>query len=567
VPASFNQKEKRTGSKAAPPRAPNELWGDERSLAFGGLTVVVLAALALRLHGLNLRPFSLGEALSVEVARLPGHEFWRTLLESRRESPLCGVVLRGWIRLGSSEAWIRGLSVLGSVATLPFVYAIGKRLHGVGAGLIAAVLLAINLQNIRCAQEANSFGLALLLATAATYFFVTGVQDARTRDWKWYCVIGVASVYANFVAALVLLAHWFSLRALKPCRVRNKFYGRALKWMAATTLPLWVVLSLGAVRQHASLSVPMQKSFAMLVGVTRSLGVCGWLTYAAYAACWAIAAWALVQNWQGKGNSGKTGKSKDVWRFTMALAWLLVPAVILLLLSIAYPVFSRFSFICLPAAALAAAAGIDQLRPRILALPAVAVFLVLAAFGLRSYASSPSFAPYPGQGGLTVNSESRPDFRTLTWFVLGAALPKDAILFDPAVERAAYDYYASRFPASGAKPAIVFPGHGPAVDYLDLWQTPQALGPDFYTSLARNYDRVWLVEDESESPTRGMRNDISGSPQTAQRPSSAGNKPGQIVETNLVNYFRLDQVLHFPAVYLKLYERVRTPEQSDGISH
>jgi mannosyltransferase len=553
VPANSKQKQKGTAFHGDPRRSPNELWGNERSLVFGALTVVVLAALALRLHALNLKPLSLSEALSVEVARLPLGDFWQTLWRIQPSMALYCAVLREWMRLGASEAWIRGLSVLASVATIPFIYVIGRRLYGIGAGLIAAVLLAVNVPHIRYAQEANSFSLALLLATAATFFFVAAVQDAKERDWKWYIGLGVASVYAHFLSVLVLVAHWASLQALKPSQSRKKLYRRALMWMTVLSLPLWVALWIHG-RQLTWISRP--RSFGLhqlLSSMTGNFVPWLALTYAAYAACWALASWAFVKTWRAKGDSGNSRKSsakshdkspgefENAWRTAVPLAWLLVPVAIALVASIAHPEVSRPFFISVPAVALAAAAGIDQLRPRLLMLPAVLVVLFLAALGVRSFQQRVQATSVQANGG---------DFRALTWYVMQAAGPHDAVLFDPPIDRVGYDYYAGRFPGAQATPVVVFPSlsNRKAIRGLeDLWRTPQSLSPDFYAALANDYSRVWLVKGQSAP--------------------GVADKAAESIETGLAKDFQLREVLHFPALYLKLYERARTPEQSGGISH
>ena len=50
-------------------------------------------------------------------------------------------ILRLWMGLGESEAVVRMLSVLFGVAAVPAMYALGARLFGVRAGIIASLLL------------------------------------------------------------------------------------------------------------------------------------------------------------------------------------------------------------------------------------------------------------------------------------------------------------------------------------------------------------------------------------------------------------------------------------------
>ena len=76
------------------------------------------------------------------------------------------LLLHFWLMLGSSLGFLRGLSVLFSVATIPVIYALGARLFGRNAGLIAAWLLAINAFHIRYAQEIRGYAMVALLCDA-----------------------------------------------------------------------------------------------------------------------------------------------------------------------------------------------------------------------------------------------------------------------------------------------------------------------------------------------------------------------------------------------------------------
>jgi uncharacterized membrane protein len=60
-------------------------------------------------------------------------------------------LLRFWLTLGGSEGFVRGLSVLFSVATIPITFFLGARLFGRRAGLLASLLLAVNAYHIHYA--------------------------------------------------------------------------------------------------------------------------------------------------------------------------------------------------------------------------------------------------------------------------------------------------------------------------------------------------------------------------------------------------------------------------------
>ena len=83
------------------------------------------------------------------------------------------LLLRGWLHLGDSVAWIRGLSVIFAVAAIPAIFLLGRKMLGTSFGLISALLLSVNAFQVRYAQEARSYSLLVLLLIVSSYFFVS----------------------------------------------------------------------------------------------------------------------------------------------------------------------------------------------------------------------------------------------------------------------------------------------------------------------------------------------------------------------------------------------------------
>jgi uncharacterized membrane protein len=115
------------------------------------LSLVTFLAALLRMHALTAKSFWLDEGLSVEVARLPWPRLMHALWFGDANMSLYLLLLRHWLTFGNSEGFIRGLSVLFSVATVPPIFFLGARLFGRRAGLLAALLLAVNAYHIHYA--------------------------------------------------------------------------------------------------------------------------------------------------------------------------------------------------------------------------------------------------------------------------------------------------------------------------------------------------------------------------------------------------------------------------------
>ena len=350
------------------------------------------------------------EGVSAAYTRLDLYNLARILWRREANMTLYYVLLRLWSHLGDSVAWYRALSLIFSVATLPMLYAVGKRLFGTIAGLIAALLFAVNAYSVRYAQDARSYSLAIFLVTASTYFFVRAVETGKRSDWKWYIVVSALSVYAHFFSVLVIPAHWLSLRALQNDPQTSSIYAdfvKAAKRIALWTIPVWIFIVTTGV---GTLRWMHRPGLSELCGfVEQYAGNGGWRLLCLYAVCFVLAAATGIRSWKAYGRSLQT------WRYVLVFGWFLLPVIIPLAVTLIKPVFlARYVSICLPGLILAVAAGVSSLKYRLTSLTALAVIVWLAIGGVRSY--------YAQDFDLL-----RQEYRDVATFVLANAKPGDAI--------------------------------------------------------------------------------------------------------------------------------------------
>src|SRR5258708_32101062 len=161
------------GSPQASPAKPASTWVSVLTLA-----LLTAAATALRFLFLARKPFWFDEAFSVEIARMSWHDFTRLLWWREANMSLYYVLLRGWLHFGSSPFYIRSLSVVASLATLPAIFWLSRKLFDRRVGLIAVALLSCNAYHIRYAQEAPSYSFFVRLFTLSSGFFVACLQEA-----------------------------------------------------------------------------------------------------------------------------------------------------------------------------------------------------------------------------------------------------------------------------------------------------------------------------------------------------------------------------------------------------
>lgn len=437
------------------------------------LVAITALGAVLQLHAITAKSLWLDEGSSITMARLDWFNFLRIMWRREMNMMLYYLLLRGWLHLGDSVAWIRGLSVVFAVAAIPAIFLLGRKLLGTRFGLVSALLLSINAFQVRYAQEVRSYSLLVLLLIVSTYFFVSGVESGRRRDWNWYIVASSLAIYAHFFAVLVVVAHWVALRIMNrtgtftsPHDVRAQFR-RAARLTALWTAPIWIFIATTGAGPIAWIPRPgLNDIIGLLKKLSGNADTSFLLLYSVCVIAGLMAGFISLR--QRRTNSPA---------YIVLSCWLFVPILIVLLVSIARPVFApRYLIISLPAWIMLGAAGITASRSRLLA----GLLTVAVAFagldGVRSY--------YKVDFDI-----GRNDVRSATAYILDHAQPHDGVVFYTLSTRFPYDYYAAHT-TSEVKPDILYPGNNFGVGWRDFMGVPSATRvPNF----AQGHDRIWVV--------------------------------------------------------------------------
>ncbi len=444
---------------------------------FGWLLVALLAviAAALRFHALAVKSFWLDEGVSVEIARLDWYNFARILWRREANMALYYLLLRGWLKFGDTEFFVRSLSILPALAMLPVLYWLGRKLFDRRTGLIAAALFTVNAYSIRYSQEARSYSLYILLATASCAAFIAFLDSPIRRNRFLHVAASVLAVYAHFYAALIVAAQWVSARILgsRPEQLRRNWI-----WIAVLSSPVLVFAAATGVGPLAWIQRPglktLYKYYDHMAGNGGPILLC--VTLLCCLAALAPVATGLLQK----------SRSRGVWRFQFLLAWLLLPVLSVVAVSLARPMFvARYFVACLPAFLLLVAAGLRRLPQTWMQVAALIVVIAFSARGARSY--------YHQDFDL-----GRDDWRGATSFIVSHSQPGDVIIFHLAIGRMPYEYYKSLSPQAVNTPMVVFPSRGASMDYRDFIGKPSV---EFLKDAAGKYSRVWVVLKDNQ--TRG----------------------------------------------------------------
>ncbi|MBI5668707.1 MAG: glycosyltransferase family 39 protein [Chloroflexi bacterium] len=196
-----------------------------RFLGVLGVLAVVSFAFYLRFHNLEAQSLWNDEGNSfVQATR----SFADIAVNAARDihPPGYYLLLAVWRQItGDTEFALRALSAFASVLTVAFTYALGRRLFGAFAGLIAALFVTLNTFNIYYAQEARMYALLALWSAASLWILAnildpyppTRREDVGTRyivslrqpQIRWALALGLvnaAGLYTQYAYALVILA-------------------------------------------------------------------------------------------------------------------------------------------------------------------------------------------------------------------------------------------------------------------------------------------------------------------------------------------------------------------------
>ena len=180
--------------------------------ALAGLT---LLAAILRFSTLDVQSYWFDEAVTVGLVKASfGHMISR-IGGSESTPPFYYAVAWVWSRVfGTGEVGLRSLSALAGTATVPVAYAAAAELASKRTALLVGVLAAVNPLLIWYSQEARSYALLLLLASASFLLFVRMLRAPSVRGLVGWTVVSALALATHYFAGFLILpeAIWLFLR-------------------------------------------------------------------------------------------------------------------------------------------------------------------------------------------------------------------------------------------------------------------------------------------------------------------------------------------------------------------
>jgi hypothetical protein len=423
--------------------------------AWQSLALIATLSLLVRILFLG-KSLWLDEGIAVANAWAGGlpltfwHEWFRKLwAHSEFNMVFYFAVLRVWLRAGNSEAFIRLLSVIPAVATLPVVYAIGRRTFDRRTGLIAALLLAVHGAHVTYSQEARGYTMVVFFCAAATYFFLRAIEDGGWKFWGLYWLSATLGIYSHLFAVLVVAAHWLSL----AWALRRNF-----PWIRLVVTSLAIFVAASPEFYFAVSNQGHQVEWIPKLGVSQVVNTISELagsplTLPFYLAMWVVAVAYCRRVWRGE-------DARKRWYLALLLSWAVAPLVMVIVISVKRPMLvPRYLLISAPAVVLLAAVGAFTMRERRRRIVLWAlVFLSLAFIGF-------------------LYTRPKEDWRGASAYVLSHAQPGDAVAVVPKWSEPLFAYYQER---SGNRTVVEIPA-------LALSSNQSFL------NAASQYRRIWVI--------------------------------------------------------------------------
>ncbi|MFC3819246.1 glycosyltransferase family 39 protein [Planomonospora venezuelensis] len=373
-----------------------------------------------------------------------------------------------WLQFGQAEWWMRLPSALATGAAAMLVAVLGRRLHSLPAGLLAAAVYAALPAVSYHGQNARSYAFAAAAAVLATWALHRAVAEpARRGRWAGYAA-AVALLGSTQVFSLLTLSAHLIVVAMSGRGVLV----RTLPAMAAGCVPGAVWLAIGFAERHAIswIKLPEPSVFLALPKMVGGTPAAGWVLAGTALLALLLRALPAPGAREGRRTPRSGERARASWPWLAALAgWALLPPVLLFAVShLVSPVYvDRYLFATVPAYALLAGIALASL-------PRAAAALALAGAVA---------AAVPGQLDVRKPDGRHENFPRAVRLVEQQARPGDAIVYGRSSLREGFLYYDG-----GALPDdVLLTGPDPLPESFHY---PER---DDVAAAVEGRERVWVV--------------------------------------------------------------------------
>ena len=360
---------------SASPLAAGSADASVRTERFWRLAPVVVGvfAFALGLVSLTGQSRSYDERITVETASRSLTAIWHAARTTEAPHFVYYLLMKPWLAAFGSSDWVARFPsvVFGAIAAL-ILTALGTRLFGRIAGLVAGLTLASAAYVMHFSQWARGYSLALMLTVLASYAFVRALDQPRGRWIAVWAVAFVAACWVNLFAISILAAYIAAYLIIRP-RPSPRLAATALLAVSAAVTPIVVLVATADNGQLNWIPSPTIRRLAVQTWDWSSRN-----PFAVIAAAIGVAAMMIG-----------APRPATRWKTTLVIGWTIAPFLLTLLLSAVQPAFdSHYLLTAAAGLALLVGVGVSAL-PRPASLTLIALVALGAGLQLAHYYVAP----------------------------------------------------------------------------------------------------------------------------------------------------------------------------------
>jgi 4-amino-4-deoxy-L-arabinose transferase-like glycosyltransferase len=223
------------------------------------LVAITAVGAIVRFATLGVQSYDHDEA--VTAARILHPSLFDTLTEvadGERSPPLYYILAWAWSRVfGTGEVGLRSLSALFGTLTIPLAYLAAAALtRRRGVALLAAAFVALNPYLVWYSQEARSYALMVLFATAALYYFARSLRDTSDRSLGLWALASALAICSHYFAAFLIAPEAVWLLARRTARRRAAVAVGGVVVAGLALVPLAVAQE-GSGRRNGFTDIPL----------------------------------------------------------------------------------------------------------------------------------------------------------------------------------------------------------------------------------------------------------------------------------------------------------------------
>lgn len=168
------------------------------------IVIITIIGLGFRIYGIVTVPVAFDEAHNILLSR-SNDPILMVKAAVEAYPPLYFFLWHAWQSISNNLIFLRSLSLIFGVLTIPLIGFIGKKLFSRETGLIAAFLVAFSPSQIYYSSIARMYSLTVLLSLLIIYSFTKTIKTKSSRTTFIFGILMILGLYTHFYFVILLI--------------------------------------------------------------------------------------------------------------------------------------------------------------------------------------------------------------------------------------------------------------------------------------------------------------------------------------------------------------------------